>query len=181
MGLNVNFVDLADTTSFFSGNYDATSVFVTICCALAIYNAIELLLLIFTTFRRFHGLYFWSLLVASVGIVPYVLGFMIEFYELTAQLAGLLITFVGWPMMVTGQSLVLYSRLHVVLGEGNQRILKAVRWMIIINGIVLTIATEGMLCIDTVCRCKLTYSHSCRRWRLLCSTPATLRRGIQVY
>lgn len=70
MGIEVSFADLHDTTTFFSGKYDAASVFITICCALAIYNAFELLLLIFTTFRRFSGLYFWSLLVSSFGLIP---------------------------------------------------------------------------------------------------------------
>jgi hypothetical protein len=144
MGVEVSFANLQDTTSFFSGQFDVPAVVITICCALAIYNALELLLLIFTTFRRFRGLYFWSLLVASFGVLPYTFGFMIEYFKLTAQLAGLIITCVGWPMMVTGQSLVLYSRLHVVLGKGNWKILRAVKWMIIINGIVFHLSTEGM-------------------------------------
>lgn len=142
MGIKVSYADLSDTTTFFAGQYDATSVVITIACALAIYNAFELLLLIFTTFRRFAGLYFWSLVVASFGIIPYTLGFMIEYFKLTEQLAGLIITCVGWPMMVTGQSLVLYSRLHVVLGEANANLLKAVKCMIIVNAVVFHLSTE---------------------------------------
>lgn len=142
MGIGVSYADLSDTTSFFAGQYDATSVVITIACALAIYNALELLLLIVTTFRRFSGLYFWSLVVASFGIIPYTIGFMIEYFKLTEQLAGLIITCVGWPMMVTGQSLVLYSRLHVVLGKANGNLLKAVKWMIIVDAIVFHASTE---------------------------------------
>jgi hypothetical protein len=48
-------------------------------------------------------------------------------------------------MLVTGQSLVLYSRLHVVLGQENQKILKGVKWMIIINAIVFHVSTEIVL------------------------------------
>lgn len=48
-------------------------------------------------------------------------------------------------MLVTGQSLVLYSRLHVVLGEAHQRLLKSVKWMIIINGVLFHISTEVTL------------------------------------
>ena len=149
MGITVSYADLSDTTSFFSGAYDATSVVITIACALAIYNALELLLLIVTTFRRFSGLYFWSLTVASFGIIPYTIGLMIEYFKLTAQLAGLIITCVGWPMMVTGQSLVLYSRLHVVLGKGQYNILRAVKWMIIINAVVFHVSTEGTLLVHS--------------------------------
>lgn len=67
---------LSRTTSFFHGEYNAQSVTITVCCALAISNAFELLLLIFTTFRRYGGVYFWSLVVATVGVLPYTVGFM---------------------------------------------------------------------------------------------------------
>ena len=80
MGLEISFADLHDTTTFFSGNYDVSSVFVTIGCALSIYNGLELLLLVFTTFRRFKGLYFWSLLIASFGLLPYTTGLLIMYF-----------------------------------------------------------------------------------------------------
>ena len=80
MGLEISFAELHDTTTFFSGNYDVSSVFVTIGCALSIYNGLELLLLVFTTFRRFKGLYFWSLLIASFGLLPYTLGLLIMYF-----------------------------------------------------------------------------------------------------
>lgn len=67
---------LEDTTSFFHGEYNAQSVAVTVFAALAITSAFELLLLIFTTFRRYGGVYFWSLVVATVGLLPYTLSFM---------------------------------------------------------------------------------------------------------
>ncbi|KAK3115892.1 hypothetical protein LTR53_004336 [Teratosphaeriaceae sp. CCFEE 6253] len=142
--------DLQDTTSFFDGRFTAQSVTIVICCALALYNALLLLMLIFITFRRFRGLYFvrilcqhywWSLLIASFGIIPYVLGFMIEYFRLTAQVAGLVITLVGWPMMVTGQSFVLYSRLGVLMAKEHRRLLRGVKWMIVIDGIVFHTST----------------------------------------
>ena len=76
MSSKESFEHLEDTTTFFSGHYDATSVTATICCTLALYNAMELLLLVFTSFRRYQGLYFSSMLVASAGLIPYVVGFM---------------------------------------------------------------------------------------------------------
>ena len=142
MGVQEGLAQLKDTTSFFNGEYNAKSVTITICCALAFYNALELILLILTTFRKYSGLYFWSLLIASVGIIPYTIGFMIEYFQLTAQLAGEIITTFGWPMMVTGQSFVLYSRLGVVLGATHHGILKAVKWMIIVDGLVFHISTS---------------------------------------
>jgi hypothetical protein len=58
------------------------SVIAIVCSTLALYNALELIL-IFTTFKRWHGLYFWSLLVATFGIIPYTVGFLIVFFQLT--------------------------------------------------------------------------------------------------
>jgi hypothetical protein len=42
--------------------------------AIAWYNSIELLILIFFIFRRYSGLYFWSLIVNALSIVPYATG-----------------------------------------------------------------------------------------------------------
>ncbi|KAL2826067.1 hypothetical protein BDW59DRAFT_66945 [Aspergillus cavernicola] len=111
------------------------------------YNAIELIALVFVTFSQYRGLYFWSLLVSSsVGLIPYSLGFLLKFFNLTTE-TWLSVTFitVGWYCMVTGQSVVLYSRLHLVLP--NPRILRRVLAMIIINVIILhfptTVLTYG--------------------------------------
>ncbi|KAI7492955.1 hypothetical protein KC367_g8907 [Hortaea werneckii] len=60
---------------------------------------------------------------------------------LTSQLAGLIITTWGWPAMVTGQSLVLYSRLGIVLGKGQAHLLRAVKWMVIVDGVVFHVST----------------------------------------
>ena len=145
MGFNDSLVHLKDTTTFFNGDFNAQSVTITISNALALYNALELLLLIFTTFRRHRGLYFWSLVVATVGVFPYCIGFMIGYYRLTSQIASGVLSSVGWPMLITGQSFVLYSRLGVVLGPCNERVLKAVKWMIIIDGIVFHTSTTVVM------------------------------------
>ena len=91
--------DLSSTTTFFDGNYTTTSVTITICCALALCNAIEILIWVFTTFKRFRGLYFYSLVIASSGIVPYVVGFVCAYFRLANQHVGITISTVGWPMM----------------------------------------------------------------------------------
>jgi len=82
---------------------------------IALYNVVELLVLIVVTFRRRKGLYFWSLIVASVAIVPYTLGLLFKLFSVI-NITMLLIAFIdiGWQCMVTGQSFVLYSRLHLV-------------------------------------------------------------------
>ncbi len=95
----------------------------------------ELTLITFTTFRRWRGLYFWSFLVATWGIAVYSLGFLMKDTGLSTQFV-LYVTFieVGWCSMVTGQSMVLYSRLHIMIH--SQKKLKMALWMIIIDAII---------------------------------------------
>ena len=108
--------------------------------AVAWYNAFELIILIFVTFREYHGLYFWSLFVSgSVGLVPYSLGFLLKFFEITSPWLSVTLLTIGWYCMVTGQSVVLYSRLHLVLR--NPRVLRRVLTMIIIDAFLLHIPT----------------------------------------
>lgn len=105
------------------------------------YNSLELVILIFVTFSQYNGLYFWSLLSCAVlGVIPYALGFLLKFFNLTTVLpiSITLLTF-GWYFMVTGQAIVLYSRLHLVVRDPT--ILRRVLWMIIFNAIVLHIPT----------------------------------------
>lgn len=125
------------------GSFNATSVIVIVTSTLSLYNALELILLIFTTFKAYRGLYFWSLLVASFGIIPYNLGFLVVFFDLTRQYAGFIVDSYGWITMVTGQSVVLYSRLHLVLQD--PRILRAVLWMIVVDAVVFHVSTTVVL------------------------------------
>ncbi len=54
-----------------TGGYEGNSLTLKVCIAfflgLAIYNVVELLVLIFGTFQRFRGLYFWSLVISGLG------------------------------------------------------------------------------------------------------------------
>jgi hypothetical protein len=126
---------------FYTGTFDSTTIIVTITTALSFYNAIELILLIFTTFTSYRGLYFWSLLISTSGLIPYCIGLLMHYFRLGNNLAGLIINNYGWCAFVTGQSVVLYSRLGIVLGRGNDRILKFVKWMIIIDAILFHVTT----------------------------------------
>ncbi|EEA27555.1 hypothetical protein TMatcc_004142 [Talaromyces marneffei ATCC 18224] len=108
---------------------------------IAWYNAIELIALIFVTFRSYRGLYFWSLLISSAfGVLPYSVGFLMKFFQLTSAtwLSVTLLT-LGWYTMVTGQSMVLYSRLHLL--NRNPNVLRPVLCMIIVDAIVLHVPT----------------------------------------
>ena len=108
--------------------------------AVAWYNVLELNVQVFFTFKRHRGLYFWSLLISSYGCLLHALGFLLKFFQLTSNdyLSVTIIT-IGWYAMVTGQAVVLYSRLHLVIRE--QRILRGVLSMIIVNVLILHIPT----------------------------------------
>ena len=42
--------------------------------AIARYNSVEILILIFFIFKRYSGLYFWSLIFSALSIIPYATG-----------------------------------------------------------------------------------------------------------
>ena len=119
--------------------FTAQAYIVTITNAISIYNGIELLLLILVTFRRYTGLYFWSLFFSSLGVLAYSMGYVVVYYELASAAVGLAINNAGWWLMVSGQSFVLYSRLHLVLHD--RKVLKAVLAMIIVDAIIFHVPT----------------------------------------
>jgi hypothetical protein len=122
---------------------NAEAVLVITCSALSVYNAVELILIIFSSFQKWTGLYFWSLLVASFGILPYNVGFLIFYFEFTHNWVGFIFSSYGWTTMVTGQSVVLYSRLHLVTAKAN--VLRPIKWMIIVDAFVFHIPITVML------------------------------------
>lgn len=131
------------------GGYRGDSLALKVCIAFflssAMYNVIELQVLIFATFQRFRGLYFWSLVISGLGIIPYSVGFLTKYFNIltgSARWASVFLLTIGWYPMVTGQAIVLWSRLHLVLhGERGDKILTWTKWMIIINAICLHIPT----------------------------------------
>ncbi|KAK5700142.1 hypothetical protein LTR17_023176 [Elasticomyces elasticus] len=122
--------------TFFDKHHDASAVEYIIFNALVLYNVLELLILVFTTFRRFAGLYFWSMLVAIAGLFLYTVGSMASYFNFAAKVAGLTLRAIGWPAMITGQSLVLYSRLSVMFMGEYQGIQNAMKWTIIIDALI---------------------------------------------
>lgn len=128
-------------TGGYTGDSLALKITIATLAGITWYNAIELVILVFVTFSKYHGNYFWSLLVSSsIGLLPYSVGFLLKFFQLTDQ-TWLSVTFitVGWWCMVTGQSIVLYSRLHLVVR--NPRILRRVLTMILVDAVIFHIPT----------------------------------------
>ncbi len=121
-----------------------TALVITSFVAIALYNVVELNFIIFATFKKKRGLYFWSFVVATWSIAPYVIGFLIKDLELS-NISALYVTILvlGWSGMVTGQSVVLYSRLHLV--DRNRTRLRLVLAMIIFNAIICHIPIAVMV------------------------------------
>ncbi|KAJ5100861.1 hypothetical protein N7456_006913 [Penicillium angulare] len=101
------------------------------------YNALETAIVTFHVFEKYRGLYFWSMQVASWGIVLHSISAMVRFVNQASGLAMSIPFLLGWCAMVTGQATVLYSRLHLVVF--NKYKVRWALWMMIINAVVLHI------------------------------------------
>lgn len=121
----------------------AVAYFLTACIGISLYNPTETIILIFATFKRYGGYYFWSLLIACLGLIVAVIGYSTYFFNITSnKFVQTTVTVTGWSIFVVAQSLVLWSRLYLVIQ--SQRILHGVLAMIIINAFVLLIPTVVM-------------------------------------
>ncbi|KAK2017004.1 integral membrane protein [Colletotrichum eremochloae] len=86
-----------------------------------IYNATEIYILVFSTFCRRRGRYFWSMIVANSGILVYAVASLAHYFShgrgraAAATIVPGAFALLAWIAMVTGQSLVLWSRLHLVV------------------------------------------------------------------
>ncbi|KAH7165243.1 hypothetical protein EDB81DRAFT_249138 [Dactylonectria macrodidyma] len=105
--------------------------------AIACYNCAEILISLLYRFKRHDGLYFWSMVTATLGIVLHSIVVLLRYYSLGPNFPLAVLTCIGWYGMVTGQSVVLYSRLHLIVSDRAK-----IRWvliMIIFNFCVLHI------------------------------------------
>lgn len=122
------------------GDSDGVRITIATFVGVAWYNVGELIVLVFLTFKKYRGIYFWSMLTSAWGIVPYSLGFLLKFFNASPVLwLPITLLTVGWWAMVTGQSMVLYSRLHLVLRD--IRILHLVLGLIVLDVFLLHVPT----------------------------------------
>ncbi|EED15537.1 conserved hypothetical protein [Talaromyces stipitatus ATCC 10500] len=97
-------------TGFLNTNNTWLAIFLIFFLLLSIYNALELVVMILVSFRRFRGLYFWSLVLSALfGLIPYSIGFFLKFFTRVSPWVTCTVLTVGWWVMVTGQAMqVLY-------------------------------------------------------------------------
>jgi hypothetical protein len=137
---------------------------------IAWYICVELNIRLWLTFLRKKGLYFWSCFVGSLGVMTQPL-FMVcshfpsfhyqhlwnrmdmsglqhssqvmaDFEQITNPYLALTLIYISWWMMVVPQSVVLYSRLHLVIENPKHH--KYVLWMIIFTTIFVSLPTMGL-------------------------------------
>ncbi|KAF5855251.1 hypothetical protein ETB97_009565 [Aspergillus alliaceus] len=105
--------------------------------SVTLFISIELIILCFATFKRYQGAYFWSLLVSSCGLLINCLGFILFFFVTISVYISVTVILMGWYCMVTGHSIVLWSRLHLVLHRPS--LLRLILYLIVTNAICLQI------------------------------------------
>jgi hypothetical protein len=124
----------------YQGDSTAIKVIMGVLMGIVLYNAAELSLLIFMTFRHYRGLYFWSLVSSTIlGLMPSGVGNIIHFFSIGPLWFALAISNFGFYFMVPAQSVVLYSRLHLVLY--NQRILRLVLCATVFSTVFIAVPT----------------------------------------
>jgi len=103
--------------------------------------SLELIVLVYVTFKRRRGLYFWSIIITALGFVLQIAGFLLKFFEnkWPRVLVNIIFT-IGRVSNVTGFSIVLWSRLHLLV-HNRYYILQTILAIIIFNSIAMHMPT----------------------------------------
>ncbi|KAL4919581.1 hypothetical protein BDW62DRAFT_37437 [Aspergillus aurantiobrunneus] len=123
-----------------------TALVIPILLSIASYNVFELLIWIFNTFERRQGLYFGSILTATLALAGYLVASFLKLLTPNGTKTGTFVFGVSYATLLTAHILVLYSRLHLLLPH-NPRVLRSVLLMIIITS-VLTVPVQIILCFN---------------------------------
>ncbi|KAH7302964.1 hypothetical protein B0I35DRAFT_403006 [Stachybotrys elegans] len=115
----------------------AVSLTITALFGMACLNCAEIPIMVLYTFRRYTGLYFWSIIVADLGTVIYAIVNLLRLFALAPNTLMSVLLALSWWGMVTGQSVILYSRLHLVVY--NKKKTRGVLIMIITNFFIIHI------------------------------------------
>ncbi|OAA36317.1 integral membrane protein [Beauveria brongniartii RCEF 3172] len=108
--------------------------------SIAWYIGIEINVSLFILFKRKRGLYFWSCLVASWGVILQPIFMLLaDFHVWKDAVPSLVMIYLTWFMMVVPQSWVLYSRLHLLMRATNA--LQIIKYVLIFNSIVFALPT----------------------------------------
>lgn len=124
-----------------SGTMGGLSVLIGAFYGIACYNCIEIYVLMFYTFRRKKTPYFWCIFISNTGIAIHEFC-AFRLWGLSPNVAVGVFTGISWFLMTTGQSFVLYMRLHLVVQD--RRKLHWVLAIIIFTTVSLQLPTGAM-------------------------------------
>lgn len=115
--------------------------------SIAAAGSLEVVMSIFDNFQRYRGVYFWSMQIAAWGILVHAIMAELRYLSIASEIAMALPFVIGWICMVTGQAVVLYSRLHLVVNDIRR--IRWVLWMIIANFFILHMPMTGLfICLN---------------------------------
>jgi hypothetical protein len=104
------------------------------------YICVELNIRLFMTFARRRGLYFWSCLLCSWGVLTQPLATILtDFAVWKNKYVAMVIIYFSWLIMVVPQSFVLYSRLYLVMSNTSR--LRWVFYSIIVVSVIFAVPT----------------------------------------
>ena len=91
----------------YTGDSLAMKIIMALMLGLGIYNALELIVIIFVTFNKYRGMYFWSLIIATIGVMGHNFGFVVKFFQLldpnkSEGFVAVVVLVLGWFAMITG-------------------------------------------------------------------------------
>jgi hypothetical protein len=108
--------------------------------ALPIWTTVQLTANVFYTFRRYKGLYFYSVLATTWGVSIHAIGFILKFCVPQCNwILATVLAEIGWVGMVTGFAVVLYSRMGLLVR--NRNVLQWALAMIIFNAFAFHVPT----------------------------------------
>ena len=123
------------------GNFDVLQWNPTVYClvasffAVSLWLSLELSVQVYCTFKRRRGLYFWSILIVACGIALHTIGLLLKLLVPSANpMVSTVMAKIGWIMDTTGFSVVLYSRLHLVVQ--SRKTLRLVLVMIVVDAVL---------------------------------------------
>jgi hypothetical protein len=91
--------------------------------AMGLLCGLEMLALVGDRFRRWSGLYFWSLIIATLAIISVNISNILYYWVLKDSCPGITLLFEvpGYLLYVPFEFLILYSRLHLVQTGGKTK------------------------------------------------------------
>jgi hypothetical protein len=109
--------------------------------SVALWLSLELMVQVWFMFKRHTSLYYWSILITTWGIIGHTVAFTLKLFVPNLNAIGTtFLAKISWVANTTGFSVVLYSRLGLVLRSSSKYSLhRAVLMMIIIDAIIFHI------------------------------------------